>query len=97
MNIQNLMAQAKKVQGEMEKITKAIEETIFEYSSENVSIQMFGSNKVKKIEILNKDILVDKEILEDVLTVGINEVLEKIKKEKESKLGRLTGGMGGLF
>ena len=42
-------------------------------------------------------IIEDQEMLGDILVVAINDVLGQIKAEKEKKLGRLTGGLGGLF
>ncbi|NLC48195.1 MAG: YbaB/EbfC family nucleoid-associated protein [Tenericutes bacterium] len=97
MNMQNLMAQAKKLQNEMEKITKEIEETIFTYENSNILIEATGKNKIKKIQIINENILEDKEILEDILLVGINDVLDQIKNKKDEKLGKYTNGLGGLF
>lgn len=97
MNMNALMAQAKKLQGELEKTTKEIESKIFVYDNENVLIEAVGNNKIKKIEIKNKSILEDKEILEDVLIVAVNNILSQIKSEKENKLGKYAGGLGGLF
>lgn len=97
MNMQNIMAQARKIQGEMERLTKEIEATTFTYKNENILIEASGRNIITKIEILNSSVLADKEILEDLIYVGINDVLGQIKKIKEDKLGKYTGGMGGLF
>lgn len=97
MNMQSLMNQARKLQSDLEKTTKAIDETIFKYENENITVEIFGNNKLKKIEIKNSEILKDKEILEDVITVAMNDVLDQIKKEKERKLGKFTNGLGGLF
>ena len=54
-------------------------------------------NGEKRIEIKNDDILADKELLADILTVGINNTLEQVKKDKNSKLVKYTNGLGGLF
>jgi len=97
MNMQALMAQARKLQGDLEKTTKEIEGSTFNYENDNVLVECNGKNELKKIMIKNNDILEDKEMLEDILLVAINNVLEKIKKEKESKLGKYTNGLGGLF
>jgi len=97
MNMQAIMAQAKKLQGELEKTTKEIEEKEFLYKSDNVLILATGNNKISKIEIINKSLLDDEEMLEDILLVGFNSILSQIKSEKENKLGKYTGGMGGLF
>lgn len=97
MNIQAMMAQARKLQKDLEKTTSEIDNTTFSYNNENISIEATGDNKVTKVLIKNEDILSDKEMLEDVLLVGINDVLKQIKRTKESKLGKYTNGLGGLF
>ncbi len=97
MNMQNLMYQAKKLQTELEKTTKNIEKTLFKYENENIIVEINGKNELKQIKIINNELLKDNEILEDVITVAINNVLEQIKNEKEKKLGKYTNGLGGLF
>jgi DNA-binding YbaB/EbfC family protein len=97
MNMQNLMAQAKKLQNEMEKITKEIEETIFTYENENIIVEATGKNKIQRIQILNESVLEDKEIFEDIIVVAVNDVLDQIKSKKDEKLGKYTNGLGGLF
>lgn len=97
MNIQAMMAQAKKLQKDIEKATKEIEETTFKYENENVLIECMGDNKIKKIELKNSDILDDKEMVEDIIVVGINDVLKQIADTKNKKLGKYTNGLGGLF
>ena len=39
----------------------------------------------------------DKEILEDMILIAVNDGLKKISKMKEEKMGKYTGGLGGLF
>ena len=97
MNIQAMMAQARKLQKDLEKTTAEIEGTTFKYENENVLVEALGNNKVTKIQVKNNDILEDKEMIEDILLVAVNDVLEQIKKEKDSKLGKYTNGLGGLF
>lgn len=97
MNMQALMAQARKLQGDLEKTTKEIENTTFNYENENILVECNGKNEITKISIKNNDILDDKEMLEDVILVAMNNLLEKVKKQKDSKLGKYTNGIGGLF
>lgn len=97
MNIQNLMNQARKLQGELEKTTKEIENKMFNYENENILVEISGKNEISKVKIKNKEIINDIEMLEDILTVAINNVLEQIKTEKNQKLGKYTNGLGGLF
>ncbi|MDD6653303.1 MAG: YbaB/EbfC family nucleoid-associated protein [Clostridium sp.] len=97
MNIQSLMNQARKLQGELEKTTREIENKVFNYENENILVEITGKNTVSKIKIKNENIINDVEMLEDILTVAINNVLEQIKLEKDKKLGKYTNGLGGLF
>ena len=97
MNIQSLMNQARKMQGELEKTTREIENKVFNYENENILVEITGKNAVSKIKIKNENIINDVEMLEDILTVAINNVLEQIKLEKDKKLGKYTNGLGGLF
>ena len=75
MNMQALMAQARKLQGDLEKTTKEIANTLFNYENDNVLVECSGKNEIKKIVIKNEDILEDKEMLEDIILVAINNVL----------------------
>jgi nucleoid-associated protein EbfC len=97
MNIQNLMAQAKKIQKELEETTKEIESTTFSGENDYIKVEIMGDYNIKKIDILKDEVLQDKEMLEDMLILATNSALIKIKNEKDSKLGKYTGGMGGLF
>lgn len=97
MNIQSLMNQARKLQGELEKTTKEIENKMFNYENENILVEISGKNEISKVKIKNKEIINDIEMLEDILTVAINNVLEQIKTEKNQKLDKYTNGLGGLF
>ena len=97
MNIQSLMNQARKLQGELEKTTREIENKVFNYENENILVEITGKNAVSKIKIKNENIINDVEMLEDILTVAINNVLEQIILEKDKKLGKYMNGLGGLF
>ncbi len=97
MNMQAMMAQARKLQRDIEKATEEIENSTFNYENENIYVECNGKNEFKKITIKNDDIVEDKELLEDVIVVAINNVLEQVKNEKEKKLGKYTNGLGGLF
>lgn len=97
MNIQAMMAQARKLQKDLEKTTAEIEGTTFKYENENILVECLGNNKITKVQIKNDDVLEDKEMLEDIMLVAINDVLGQVKKEKDSKLGKYTNGLGGLF
>ena len=97
MNIQAMMQQAKKLQKELEKTTEEVESKTFVYENENILVEALGNNKITKVQVKNDIILEDKEMLEDIVLVAVNDVLEQIRKEKDSKLGKYTNGLGGLF
>ncbi len=97
MNMQAMMAQARKLQKEIEKTTSEINETTFKYENENILVECLGTNEIKKIEIKNSSILDDKEMLEDIILVAVNDVINQVSKTKEVKLGKYTNGLGGLF
>ena len=97
MNIQAMMQQARKLQKDLEKTTAEIEGTTFKYENDNILVEALGNNKITKVNIKNEVILEDKEMLEDIVLVAVNDVIDQIKKEKDSKLGKYTNGLGGLF
>ena len=97
MNMQNLMAEAQKMQKELERINKDIESSVFEGISGAVKVMISGKNEVIKIEIIDSRILNEKETLEDMIMLAVNDALKKLNKTKEEKLDKYTGGMRGLF
>lgn len=99
MNMQNLMAQAQKIQKDIQKKQDEINSTVFTTKNEFVEVEMYGSKKIKKIKIL-KDPLNDAddiETLEDMLQLAFNESVTKIEQEKEKKLGAYANGLNGLL
>ncbi len=98
MNIQAMMKQAQKLQGDMMKAKKEIDGTIFEHSKSFIDISATGDKKIKSIKI-NMDVVEkdDLETIEDLLMVSVNELMDSIDKETESKMGKFSGGMPGLF
>lgn len=99
MNMQNLMAQAQKIQKDIQKKQDEINSTVFTTKNEFVEVEMYGSKKIKKIKIL-KDTLNDAddiETLEDMIQLAFNESVTKIEQEKEKKLGAYANGLNGLL
>lgn len=97
MNIQNLMAQAQRVQKDLERANNEIENTVFESVSGAVKVTISGKHEVKSVVITDDSVLSDKEMLEDMILIAVNDGLKKISKMKEEKMGKYTGGLGGLF
>lgn len=99
MNIQNLMAQAQRMQKEISKKKDEIDATIFEGESEWVKVKINGKKELQKIEILYQDTIEndDKEVLEDMIKIAINKATSAVDKEIESKMGAYGSSLNGLF
>ena len=99
-NMNNIMKQAQKLQKQMEDMQKEIENKEFEGSVGGgaVIVKVTGKKEVTSInikpEVVDPD---DVEMLEDLVLTAVNEAMKKADEETSSKMGKLTGGMGGLF
>lgn len=96
MNINAIMQQAQKMQKEMEKAQKKLEETLFDIESAGgaIKISIYGNRKIEKIDI-DKDALdpEDKEMLEDMIKIALNEAMNKIDEEQAKIQSKMTSGM----
>lgn len=97
MNIQAMMKQAQKLQKDMMDAKNQIDEKVFEGSSSIVSVQMKGTKELISVNITETIDPDDKEMLEDMIVVAVNDAMKKIDKEVEEKMGKYTQGMPGLF
>ena len=93
-NMNQLMRQAQKMQEDMARAKKEIEETVFSSSVGGgmVEVKMMGNRVMKSITI--KDEVVDpddKEMLEDLIISAVNDCLEKITRKEESSLPQVPG------
>lgn len=99
MNIQGMMKQVQKAQKEMEKVQAEIDAKVFEGSVGGVvTVKLYGTKKVESIEIKDEALESGEEVAE-LLTIALNQAMDKIDKEIEERLGSLTKGMSipGLF
>lgn len=98
MDIQNMLRQAQKIQQDMLKIKKEIEEKIFPGKYSNIEVEVNGKKELVRVKIdrnfnLEKD---DFEMLEDMIVVAVNDAMKKVDKEIEEKMGKF-GNIPGLF
>ena len=97
MNINALMQQAQKMQKEMAKKQKELEEKLFEIESAGgaIKVSIYGNRTIEKIDI-DKDAIDpdDKEMLEDMLKIAINEAIEVIDNEHEKIQQKMASSMG---
>ena len=99
MNMQQIMAQAQKMQRDITKKKEEINNSSFEGVSEWVTVKINGKKEVEKVTItftgpIEDD---DKEMLEDMIKIALNKAKEAVDKELESKLGNYGANLGGLF
>lgn len=93
-NLQNLMRQAQKMQEDMQKAKEELEEKEFTASVGGgmVQVTMTGARKVTGIQIKPAVVDVDDiETLQDLITAGINDVLDQIAKEEQSTVPQIPG------
>ena len=98
MNMQQMMAQAQKMQRELKKAMDELAKQEFTVNKSGaVNITMMGDGSIKAIKIdddaFEKD---NKEMIQDLIVIGINELTEKIEEAKEEINERITGSRGGL-
>jgi DNA-binding YbaB/EbfC family protein len=94
MDMNMLMRQAQNMQRQLEKKKKEVEEKEFVVTSNGgaITVTIMGNKKVNKIEI-DEDLLDDKDMLQDLLTVAINEAIKKVDDEMSKVMNEATGGM----
>ena len=99
MNIQALMKQAQSLQKDMMKVKDEIDNMTFTGTSSFVSVTVKGTKEVVKVTIDNENITSDdKEMIEDMLVVALNDAFKQIDKITEQKMGKFSSMMpGGLF
>lgn len=98
MNMQAMLKQAQKLQKDMLQTKKEIDDKVFVGKSSIVEIEVFGTKKIKSIKINQDSIENDEmELLEDMLMVALNDAFNQVDKETETKMGKYTQGMPGLF
>ena len=96
--LQAMMAQANKMKRELKKAQEELEAKEFTVSKGGaVTVTVLGNRKVTSINI-DKDAFDpdNKEMIEDLISMAINEALAQIAEEEEAINERITGQPGGL-
>lgn len=96
----NLLKQAQKMQKEMEKNQKELETKVYEATAGGgaITVKINGKKKLEEVKI-NPDVVdpEDVEMLEDLVLSAVNAAMQMADEEAEKVMGKLTGGMPGLF
>lgn len=92
-NMKNMMKQMQQMQKDMEQSQGKLEETTFTgvANDDLVTITMDGKKNVKEVNI-KEDIaqMGDKEFLEDLVQLALEDVLAKVDEETEKVMGKYT-------
>ncbi len=97
MDLNKLMQQAGALQKQLEETGKQIGEMEFEAEAANglVKVTVNGDSKVLKVtideSILNKE---DKEMIEDLLMIAVNNALSKVEEYKKDAYGAMGSSLG---
>lgn len=98
MNMNSLMAQAQKMQKDMERKQQEIQSSEYTGTSQLVDVVLSGDKKVKSVKIKAESLdSEDIEMLQDMIQIAINDAVSKIEKDVESKMGMYGKALGGLM
>lgn len=93
----NLLKQATQMQNKIKKTQEELAQRQFQATSGGGAVQVTlnGDYRVERIEI-QKEIWEsgDREILQDMLKVALNEAVKKIKDTTQAEMQKITGGIG---
>ena len=98
MNMQQMMAQAQKMQRELKKAMAALAEKEFVVTKGGaVTVTVLGSKEVKAVEIDKEAFDEDnREMIQEMIALAINEAIAQIEEEAEAINERITGQPGGF-
>ena len=100
MDIQRLLKEAQKMQSSLQKVEKELEDSQYEGKSGPVTVVINGNHNVVSVDIDEEIWSADnKEMLQDMIMLAINDANKKASDERENKMSSLTAGvkMPGVF
>ena len=89
-----MMQKAKQMQEDMEIAQQEIKSLTFEGISAlgDIKIVLNGEHKITNINI-NDSLLSDKEMLEDLIMIAVNDASSKVNNISKEKMKNVTGGL----
>ncbi len=99
MNMQNILAQAQKMQRDITQKKEELEKMEFVGKSEWVEVTFSGARIIKDVNILKEGPIEedDKEILEDMFQIATKDAFIQINEAMNEKLGQYAGALDGLM
>ena len=94
--IGNIMKQAQEMQANMEKVKKELAKTeiIGTSGGDMVKVIMNGKHQVNRVEIDESVMKDDKEMLEDLIVVAINDANQQVEEFTKERMSNVTSSMG---
>jgi DNA-binding YbaB/EbfC family protein len=95
----NLMKQAQEMQEQMQRQLKEAQEQLasLEVTGEAgggmVSVVMNGRHDVRRVNIDPALMSEEREMLEDLLAAAVNDAVQRVEKETQSKMAGVTSGL----
>lgn len=98
MNMQNIMAQAQRMQRDLQKKKDDINAQLFPGKYDFVEVTLNGKKEMVSCKI-NKESLSAEEIemLEDFIVLAVKDSIQKIDKEFQNKMGQYASMLDGLM
>ena len=98
MNMQKIMQQAQQMQREITQKQEKINNELFEGKSEWVTVTINGKKEIKKIDITySGNIDEDRDMLQDMVAIALNDAFNKVNEKTESELGKYSSMLNGLM
>ena len=100
MNMNALMKQAQQMQKKMEVAQQEAEMKEFEASAGGGAITIRVNGKKELLDVtIDPDLLDPEEVemIQDLILVAVNDALKKAEEAVAAEMGKVTGGMPGMF
>lgn len=98
-NMQQMLRQAQKMQQDLLAAQESLKDEVVDASAGGgmVTVEVTGDLHVKSIKIAAEAVDPDDvEMLQDLVLAAVNEALRAAQELASTKLGGITGGLGGL-
>ncbi len=99
-NMQQLMRQAQKMQQQMLQLQQELDEREYEGTAGGGAVTCKVSGKRQLLTLNIQPDAVDPddvEMLQDMVIAAVNDALKKGEDTREAEMGKVSGGMGGMF
>jgi len=92
MNIQQMMKEAQRAQAKIEEAQREIEASEFNKEYQGIKVTVSGTKEIKSIEI-DQDLMDDKDMVQDMLVVALNEVFKDVDAKSEALMSEAAGNL----